>query len=106
MLHRLVAQIRVAPEPAPPASGHPPPAAPPPRPALAPTAPPLMLIEQRVLDRFWPPMRDALQAELDALAVAEHDGAPPVCCGTPMAAHDRRPVTCQTWLGVGSHVEA
>ena len=99
LLHRLVAQIRVAPEPAPPAVARPQPTAPPPRPLLAPAAPPLMQIEQRILDRFWPQMRDALQAELDALAVAEHAGTPPVCCGAPMPRHDRRPVTCQTWLG-------
>jgi hypothetical protein len=99
LLHRLVAQIRVAPEPAPPAVARPQPAAPPPRPLLAPAAPPLMQIEQRILDRFWPQMREALQAELDALAVAEHAGTPPVCCGAPMPQHDRRPVTCQTWLG-------
>jgi hypothetical protein len=98
-LRRLVARIRVAPEPAPPASARPQPAAPPPRPVLAPAAPPLMQIEQRILDRYWPQMRDALQAELDALAAAEHAGTPPVCCGAPMAAHDCRPVTCQTWLG-------
>jgi hypothetical protein len=107
-LRQVVAQIRVAPDPAPPASARPrPPAtaggrrapAPPPRPSLAPAAPPLMQIEQRILDRFWPQMRDALQAELDALAVAERHGTPPRCCGTPMAAHDHRPVTCETWMG-------
>ena len=100
-LHQVVAQIRVAPDPAPAASARPrrPVSAPPPRPALAPAAPSLMQIEQGGLDRFWPKMRDALQADLEALGVAERHGAPPQCCGTSMAAHDRRPVTCQTWLG-------
>jgi len=106
-LRQLVAQIRVAPDPAPATSARRRPPrrraarapAPPPRPSLAPAAPPLMQIEQRLLDRWWPQMRAALQAELEALAVAETHGPPPRCCGTAMAAHDRRPVTCETWLG-------
>ncbi len=102
-LRHLVAQIRVAPDPAPSASARPRPSVTAggrhARPSLAPAAPPLMQIEQRILDHFWPQMRQALQAELDALAVAERHRAPPLCCGTPMAAHDRRPVTCETWMG-------
>ena len=98
-LGRLVAQIRVAPDPTPAPTARPHPAEPPPRPTVAPAAPSLMQIEQRILDLGWPQMREALHAELDALADAEAHGAPPQCCGTAMAAHDRRPVTCQSWLG-------
>ncbi|MEW5982536.1 MAG: ISKra4 family transposase [Acidobacteriota bacterium] len=98
-LGQLLAQIRVAPDPPPAPATRPPPAAPPPRPTLALAAPSLMQIEQRILDQGWPQMRAALQADLDARADAEACGPPPHCCGTAMAAHDRRPVTCQSWLG-------
>jgi hypothetical protein len=59
-----------------------------------------MQMEQAVLQRFRPHMRQALQEELDALATAQKQAPKPVCCGKPMSYHDLRRVPCLAWLGV------
>ena len=76
-------------------------AAPPPpsRPALALQAPPLVQLEQDVLERFRPQMQQALQDEVDVLATAQEHGSRPTCCGKAMSNHDTRSVPCLAWMG-------
>lgn len=58
-----------------------------------------MQIEQTVLERFRPQMRQALQDELDALATAQKQGPRPLCCGKAMSYQDIRPVPFLAWVG-------
>ena len=111
-IRSLIARVRVAPSPA---SGEPPPRspqaqcrkrsherlapAPPPRPVLASQASRFVQIERDVLARFRPQLRAAVQEALEAAAAEQATAARPVCCGTAMPRHDRRPVTWLTWVG-------
>lgn len=72
---------------------------PPPRPALAEQAPALAQLEQNILERFRPQMRQALQDEVNALAAAEKLGSRPICCGRTMSNHDTRKASCLAWMG-------
>ncbi len=58
-----------------------------------------MQIEQDVLERFRPQLRQALQDEIDALATAKTHGSRPTCCGKAMSNHDTRSVPCLAWMG-------
>lgn len=58
-----------------------------------------MSVEKEILDSFRPQIRQALQDRLDALAVMQEKESRPVCCGKAMAIHDRRRVSCVSWLG-------
>ena len=96
----LVARVRVALEPvaqAPRAIAAS--TAPPPRPRLADQASRFVQLERDVWDRHRPQVREAVQAELDALATVAATRARPVCCGQPMRRHDGRPVQWLTWVG-------
>jgi hypothetical protein len=99
----LIARVRVAPS-AEPVSRPPiprePPADLPVRPRLADHASRFVQLERDVWDQFRPQVREAVQAALDAVAVAEATRARPVCCGQAMQRHDRRPVQWLTWVGV------
>lgn len=76
-----------------------PPSPPPLRPALAQQAPALAQLEQNILERFRPQMRQALQDEVNALAAAEKLGSRPICCGRTMSNHDTRKASCLAWMG-------
>ena len=97
----LIGRVRVAPEPLvarrPSASVRP--SIPPTRPRLADHASPFVQLERDVWDRFRPQVRDAVDAALEALAVAEATSARPICCGQPMRRHDQRSVQWLTWVG-------
>ena len=117
-VRRLVARVRVAPEPtrsaadqaAKPArrrrlpKGHVAPPRPP-RPVLAPTVPRLVQIEREVFARFRPLMQQAVQDAIEAAALALEQGEPQMCCDQAMRRHDGRRVRWLTWVGsVGAKV--
>jgi hypothetical protein len=66
---------------------------------LAEQAPALAQLEQNILERFRPQMRQALQDEVNALAAAEKLGSRPICCGRTMSNHDTRKAACLAWMG-------
>lgn len=111
-VRRLVARVRVAPEPTHSAGsqagrrtrrrhipkGHIAPPAPT-RPVLAPHVARFVQIERDVLARFRPLMQQAIQDAIEAAALALEQGAPQMCCGQAMRRHDRRWARWLTWVG-------
>ena len=111
-VRRLVARVRVAPEPTHSAGsqagrrtrrrrvpkGHVAPPVPT-RPVLAPHVPRFVQIERDVLARFRPLMQQAIQDAIEAAALALEQGAPQMCCGQAMRRHDRRWARWLTWVG-------